>query len=912
MLFVAFTTLNILGQSHREAVQKLERDLTLATDHQETIKLLLELSTIYRADDPDKAMQYVQRALTISKNIGFEQGEVIAFNRIGNLLLDKSNYTAALESFYAGLGVNQDRNDDSKIGESYILIGRVHLAARKFKDAHGFFNKAKLIGETIQDNALQSLACTAFSDLMFLQNKKNLALSYSMEAMNLMRNENQDLRLANCIKHAAKKHKQLSQYQLALTLYEECRKMYENLGNEVEQAIVCFEMGDLFQELRDFDNALQYMSLSLGFAQKTQLKSYIKLGYQNLSKVYVENGDYRRAYNYLKYYTAIKGTSEISELETQLELETQRRKNAELNQRIVSQQDKEAFERFIMYAIIGATLLVSLVLAFVYRAYLVKKQSNIDLEKAKEQAERSEQEKERFLAYTSHEIRTPLNAVVGLSKMLEKTELSDEQSKMLSTIQKSAQNILFIVNDVLDLSKIESGAVQFENIDFMIRDLIDSLVATMQFKAANSKVRLFANVDPEVPEVVKGDPVRLNQILLNLVDNALKFTEHGEVKISLDLERKMDRKVKLRFEVKDDGTGIRQSRINSIFERYKQESSGTSRRHGGTGLGLPITKQLIELMGSRIYVDSEYGKGTTFFFSLVLRQGKNAIKTVALKTPNNNQLLKNLNILFVDDNQLNREIFYDMVNDVRNNVAVDLADDGKMAIRKIEQSKYDIILMDLQMPRMDGFEATRHIRKNFNNGVQNTPIIAVTAHVLSGVITKCKEAGMSDFITKPINNSELIGKIQALIGMQGNDLLEAENLSDTKSEIGANQKLSLPKYQNIDLGTLLEVSGGKPEKMLQYIEIFLKTVPTDLAAVGKSLQDEQWTEIGRLAHKIKGNLVYVGATPVLEDFILLEALKQQVGENDKITDIVSRVTNFCEIVIKELNQLKPILKDQIT
>jgi len=335
------------------------------------------------------------------------------------------------------------------------------------------------------------------------------------------------------------------------------------------------------------------------------------------------------------------------------------------------------------------------------------------------------------MTYTSHEIRTPLNAVVGVTQLLEKTDLTNKQKEYLNTIKGSAQNILHIVNDVLDLSKIESGGIELESINLPLYGLINNIINTLIFKLHNKDVQLINDFDNTIPPNLKGDPVRLNQIMLNLADNAVKFTRTGEIRIKVRLVEESSTSAKIKFEISDTGKGIRQSSLKQIFNRYEQETIHTTRNYGGTGLGLPITKQLVELMGGEIKVESTFGEGTMFAFEIEFKKMRGGAK------PQPDEEIEDIRILYVDDNQLNRELFYDLVHSKEKNVKVDVAEDGKQAIKKIASNPYDILLLDIQMPRMDGYELSTYIREKMNISIEETPIYALTAYAPVGCAFRC-------------------------------------------------------------------------------------------------------------------------------------------------------------------------------
>lgn len=389
------------------------------------------------------------------------------------------------------------------------------------------------------------------------------------------------------------------------------------------------------------------------------------------------------------------------------------------------------------------------------------KETEENLTRAKERAEVSEKAKQLFLAKMSHEIRTPMNGILGFAKLLEESLKEKEQLEYIHVIIKSGDDLLVILNDILDFSRMEAGKITFESLPVNLHDIIQSTVLMIESKAKQKNIGIDISIDEKIPVEILGDSVRLNQILLNLISNAVKFTEKGKINISVKCIEETKTKVSLEFSVKDTGIGIPFEKQIKIFESFEQAATDTTRRFGGTGLGLSIVKQLVELQGGRISVSSKPGQGSDFHFQLSFLKIKGA---KYIKEPEQTtaitQIDKSLKVLIVEDNPVNRMLAIKVLQN--KGFETDTAENGKIALEKYAARHYDMILMDLQMPEMDGYEATMQIRK-MPADKKDVPIIAMTAHTIKGELEHCMEIGMNDFISKPFDKKELFDKIYRAI-----------------------------------------------------------------------------------------------------------------------------------------------------
>lgn len=489
------------------------------------------------------------------------------------------------------------------------------------------------------------------------------------------------------------------------------------------------------------------------------------------------------------------------------------------------------------------------------------------LMKAKILAEQTSKAKQDFIANMSHEIRTPMNAIVGFTALLQETKLNDIQRDYVETIKVSGENLLNLINDILDFSKIEAGKLFIEKESFVLKHVLESIERVLKGKANEKALDFSIEIAPDVPQYIIGDSNRLYQVLMNLVGNAIKFTEKGFVKIKVQKSWEKEDRFRLKFLVIDSGIGIPKSKQDYIFDSFNQVSSGATRKYGGTGLGLAIVKRLVELQKGTVKVNSEVGVGSTFEFEIKYKLDLNHRELETIQQQEIDlTLLDGKHILLAEDNRMNQKFIINIFE--KTNAKLFVASDGEEALQLLKEMSFDILLLDIQMPNKDGFEVIKELRTSFPKEKKNIPVIAMTAHAFKEERDACIAAGMNEHIAKPINKDDLFALIyKFLFGKKVN-------------------KISSPEL--LDTNYLKMMSEGNDEFVLEMLGIFYEDTPPLMENLKMAIEQKDWKKITQLAHKYRSPLALLGIKPLEES---MKKIEYQAKLEDGI-DIISSEFNF--------------------
>lgn len=784
--------------------------LKTAREDTNKVNILYGLSEIAEADQD--FYNYALQSLHLAQKLKYQKGVANAYNNIGGYYYNMFNYPAALENYKMGLSIRESISDQLGIAQSLNNIGTVYekqgnvVAALehyhkglKIRETIGALNevavsldnialfyksqgdlsnamkylqKSRQIRESLKDEQGLAISMINIGFLFQEQREPENALRYFKNSLSLFEKYGNKQYTAMALHNIGWTYSLLEMNDLALEHYEQSLKILSEIGDRLTMSASLNNIGRIYFKKKNYKKAEDFCLRSLELATALGIPDRIKNTSESLSQIYAVQGDYKKAYEMQVLFK--KMTDSINNVETrksslkkQMEYEAEKKeqqitllnKDNEIQKRKISQQTLLRNTAIVISAFL-------LVIGFLFynrartnkKYSLVLEEKNKIIEEEKEKAVRSELYKTQFLANMSHEIRTPLHAITGMINVLNQRSPREDQSAYLNVMRKSSDNLIGIINNVLDISKIEAGKIDFEKINFSPAETLDTVVNLLQANALDKGLYLKSN-SIGLPARVMGDQIRLTQVIINLIGNAIKFTTHGGVTVSgeaLPLKSVNPGMVLLQFSIEDTGVGIQEDKLEKIFESFSQADEGITRKYGGTGLGLTISKQLVELQGGTIRVSSEPGKGTVFSFTIpygaVMFDELQGNSDLDLSTDS----LNGSRILVVEDNRYNRIVAKETLNMLIEGITIDEAENGLVALERIKENKYDYIFMDLQMPEMDGYTAMKTLGENMSLHIKHSIIIGLSANSSTDEKDKCIAAGMQNYLSKPFNPKDLL------------------------------------------------------------------------------------------------------------------------------------------------------------
>lgn len=868
---------------------QLEKELQVLSDERARIDVLIEMALEVRNLDLEQAFNLSNDIIYRSEKIGYRLGIGRGYNLLGWCYWQQGDYDDGIQVLDKANVIAREINNKSLEARVLNNYGYIYRDTGDLANALSCFESALRINESLNDELAMSINLASIAYLNYDLEDYDTALEFALKSLPIFEKSNDIHRLVYHYQMLGNMYFKLQMLDDAFRYFEESFRRTE--PETVMHIMAVSSLGKVYYKKKDFDNARIYLRQALEEARELKNVEVQIIAHFYLGCLLMDEGNY---------------SNSKKELESALHIadEYMRRHDLMSVHDILSKlYDKmgdvpNAFHHLKAYEKLKEEI---------FKQTTYNKVRNLQIrrevelaQKEKEVAERTAQLKQQFMANMSHEIRTPMNAIVGMTRLLLAKDPRPDQMRYLQAIAQSADNLLVIINDILDLSKIESGKIIIEETSFSLREVAQSMRDMLMLKAEEKKIDLRIDIDPSIPEYLTGDPTRVNQVLINLVGNAIKFTEKGYVAVNITLQRKANDQYFVQMDIADTGIGIAPDYVEKIFESFTQAGTNTARKYGGTGLGLTISRQLVTLMHGTISVVSQPGEGTTFTVVIPFTEGvaPDTNEQEKIISPEMKERLNNVRLLLVEDNEFNRMVAEDTLRELLPGIQLDVAVNGQEAVNRVRDHQYDVILMDIQMPVMDGVTATRTIRETLPAPACNTGIIAMTANVLQEDVKLYFDAGMDAYISKPFQPDELLLSMAGLLDKEG---APKPRIVDRREQPAEPPQRALPEKVT-DMQFLRQFTGGNPEKMTKYINMFLENAPKLLQKVDEGLAAKDFTAIKVAAHSLKPQLSYMGVKEEVSQVFLTEQTASEAGHYERLVPLIANLHRVCEKAFEELKQ----------
>ncbi|MEP7168321.1 MAG: tetratricopeptide repeat protein [Bacteroidota bacterium] len=847
------------------------------------ISQLIDNARFLKKQDARQALEFLERALVFSKESKFTSGVANCYKELGSIHFQEKNYKESLTSYLEAIANFEKLSEQQPIKNCYDELSDIYFKVGEYEMALEKQLKALACSKQLADKAETAHAYNKIGEIYKFHTEYRKAIEQHFNALKIFEETGDKRHLSNTNFYIGNCYNWVNEYDVARNYLEKSlawaeelgdpqlkvkpmgslailntkqknydkshdffRRAIENvdiIGNKFIKSDLLKSLGKLYIETNDYDKAISTLNEALQISEELHVKFPANIIHLFLSEVYEKKGDHEKSLEHFKTSTSIN--KEIS--------------NEEITLKAAGIQLKFDLDEMRM---------------------------------EKEIAEKSVKLKDQFLSNVSHEIRTPLNGILGMTNLLSDTHPSAEQLEYINTIKLSANNLLVILNDLFDYTKINSGKIKFDHQQFKIKEVLTNVVQMMKVKADEKKLQLSLIYDEHTPDLLVGDPMRLNQILHNLLNNAVKFTEKGWVTLEMKTLSQTAQEIKLLFTISDTGSGIEEGRLPKIFETFTQTKINDDRSQSGTGLGLTIVKHLVEQQGGSISVNSTLDSGSIFKIELkFLLPEKSVSKNVIPgKSAFHPQDLSLISLLLVEDNKVNQFLAKQLLTKM--GFGVEIAGGGKQALEILQKKNFDVILMDVQMPGMTGYELCEHIRKQLEDPVNRIPIIALTAYASNQEKDRAISAGMNDYITKPYSPQELLSVILKYVGHK------ADRVS-LKIE-----PVNIDAPESVMMKTIFSVIGNNKEDAANLIEMFLLQVPSINNTLEKSISEKNWEAAFQAAHKVKSSLKLLKIEKLSESITTLEERTRAKSGTETIPELF-------KTYLKQCNECLEVLRDEL-
>src|SRR5258706_3656414 len=724
------------------------------------IETLIQKAVKCRTSNPVQALVFLDDAITLSEKLSIPPLKAKAKFEKALCYLTQNNFKSALTHITEAYEIFKKENNYEEIIECLAVKADVYFRLGDSMQAIELLIDSLTLCRTQQDEKRYAQNLHSLGKIFIAIGERERGIENFREAAKIFERLGQTEQMLSSFLHIGNAHCSAKLFDKALYYFFRCSHILETFENQKLKIRTLTGIASVYTAQKKFDTALTYLQEALTLIaniQDMQVKAEL---HKNLGQLYIELTQYDYAINHL---VKAKEFAADSPLEAQLE---------KIYELLSSAYDSigdrdNALKYFKLYHTLNreiASEKVSLQLMGLQIRYDLD-----ELRKPTEIAELSSKLKEQFLANMSHEIRTPMNGIIGMTHRLGNTGLSAEQREYIEAIRQSGNNLMVLINDILDFAKINSGKIEFTEQEFNLRETVKNIMQILQVKADEKNIELAYTMDYGIPEIILGDPIRLNQILVNLLGNAVKFTDRGSVKLNISRYEDSGNKLKLFFSISDTGIGIPSEKLEKIFETFSQAEK--TRSYEGTGLGLSIVKQLVELQGGKISVRSALNEGSVFEFDLTF--GKQVKRTYVAPVPIIERAkvdFSGVRVLIVEDNKINQLLVRNILRKFGFEI-IDSADNGRAAIRMLNQGSYDVILMDIQMPELNGYDITQHIRNTLKISQEELPIIALTADASEKEKQTAMSLRMNDYIVKPYSPEELYRVLSKFVGKTQEEII---------------------------------------------------------------------------------------------------------------------------------------------